>query len=298
MTKKKKNLRIDSRSFNIIGQTLIWFVAIVSLVPFLLLVSGSFSNEVDIALNGFSIIPEHFTTQAYRYLFRNPTKILSGYRVSLICTVVGTSLGLFFTSMTGYVLSRHKFRLAGPFALYLYFTTLFGGGLLPFYLLIVKYLHWKNTWYALIIPSIMGAGNMIIMKNFAKGIPYEISESAIVDGAGEFQIFTRLYLPMMKPALATIGTFMALGYWNSWSSSMLYASKEEFYSLQYILYRMSTGIQSLLLDDPTAMLNFDALPTQTVKMAMTIIATGPIVLVYPFAQRYFVQGITIGAVKG
>lgn len=298
MKKNKKTVRVDSRSFNIIGQILIWFVAIVSLVPFLLLVSGSFSNELDIALGGFSIIPKHFTTDAYRFLLRNPSKILSGYRVCLVCTLVGTSLGLFLTSMTGYVLSRHKFRLANAFALYLYFTTLFGGGLLPFYLLIVKYLHWKNTWFALIVPSLVGAGNVIMMKNFAKSIPYEISESAVIDGAGEFQIFTRLYLPLLKPALATIGTFKCLGYWNSWTSSMLYASEEKYYSLQYVLYRMSTGLQSILMDDPSALVNFETLPNQTVKMAMTIIAIGPIILVYPFAQRYFVQGITIGAVKG
>ena len=165
-------------------------------------------------------------------------------------------------------------------------------------MLMVRYLQLKNTWFALILPGLLGPFNIIIMKNFVKGIPHEICESALVDGAGEFQIFTKLYLPIMKPALATVGMFIALAYWNNWSNSMLYADRESLHSLQYILYRMSNGLANIADNPDAALSEVSIMPTQTVKMAMTIIATGPIILLYPLVQKYFVQGMTVGAVKG
>lgn len=294
----KRKMNFSDISFHILGNLLIWFVAIVCLLPFILLISGSFTSEAEVTIKGFSLIPEHFSLEAYKYLLADPSKILSGYRVTIIVTVVGTTVGLFVTAMTGYVLARKGFLLSDAFAFYLYFTTLFSGGLLPFYMLIVRWLQWKNTWFALILPGMLQAFNIIIMKNFCKGIPHEICESGLMDGASEFKIFTRLYLPMMKPSLATVGMFTALSYWNNWNSSMLYADKPEFHSLQYILYRTSSGVSNIVDLATNPDFAMAVMPTQTVKMAMTVVAIGPILLLYPFVQKYFVQGMTVGAVKG
>ena len=294
----KRKMNFSDMSFHILGNIVIWFVAIVCLLPFVLLLSGSFSSEADVTIKGFTLIPEHFSLEAYEYLLADPSKILSGYRVTIVTTVVGTTVGLFVTAMTGYVLARKGFLLSDAIAFYLYFTTLFGGGLLAFYMLIVRWLQWKNTWLALIVPGMLGAFNIFIMRNFCKSIPHEICESGLMDGAGEFKIFTRLYLPMMKPSLATVGLFIALSYWNCWSRSMLYADKAEFHTLQYILYRTANGVSNIvdLANNPDFAMAI--MPTQTVKMAMTVVAIGPILLLYPFIQKYFVQGMTIGAVKG
>ena len=293
---KRKNF--SGLSFHILGNFVIWFVAIVCVLPFLLLLSGSFSQEMDVTINGFTLIPKQFSLDAYKYLLADPSKIISGYRASIIVTVVGTVLGLFITAMTGYVLARKGFRLSNAFAFYIYFTTLFNGGLLPYYMLMVRYLQLKNTWIAMIAPGMLGAFNIIIMKNFCKSIPHEICESALVDGASEFQIFIKLYLPMMKPALATVGMFIALAYWNNWSNSMLYADRADLHSLQYILYRTANGAAKIGDAASNPDFNMAVMPTQTVKMAMTVVATGPILLLYPFVQKYFVQGMTVGAVKG
>ena len=294
----KNKMNFSDMSFHIFGNVLIWFVAIVCLLPFVLPISGSFSSEADVTIKGFTLIPEHFSLEAYKYLLADPTKILSGYRVTIIVTVIGTIIGVFITAMTGYVLARKGFMLGDAFAFYIYFTTLFGGGLLPFYMLIVRWLQWKNTWLALIFPGMLVAFNIFIMKNFCKGIPHEICESGLMDGASEFQIFFRLYMPMMKPALATVGMFKALGYWNNWNNSMLYADKQELHSLQYILYRTANGASNLVDLATNPDFAMAIMPTQTVKMAMTVVAIGPIILLYPFVQKFFVQGMTVGAVKG
>ncbi len=294
MKKKKKK----KSSFDIVGAIIIYFVALISIIPFILLVSGSFTSESEVVINGFSIIPKKFSLDAYKYIFKSPEKILRGFWMSIATTGVGTLVSVFITAMTGYVLSRKKFLLADKIAFFLYFTTLFSGGLLPYYILMVRYLHLKNTFLALIIPGMLPVFNILIMRNFAKEIPYEISESAYVDGAGEFQIFMKLYLPMMKPSLATIGLLVALSYWGNWSNSMLYTDQERLYTLQYLLYRATSGLTAIAQNPDLANEAVITLPTQTVKLAMTVITVIPVAFVYPFAQKYLVQGMTVGAVKG
>lgn len=284
--------------FNIIGYVLITVLTVLCLLPFLLIVSGSFTPEMEIVKEGFKLIPETFSLDAYKAAFSNPKQIFDGYRVTVMITVIGTALGLFLTSMGGFVLSRKDFKYRDQLSFFIYFTTLFSGGLIPWYILITKHLDLKDSYLALILPSLLSAWNIILMKNFMKSIPDSIVESAKIDGAGEFTIYLKLILPLSGPGLATIGLFMSLGYWNDWFLANLFITSESHYPLQFLLYKilasaavLKTNVAGNLSPDFTP-------PAETLKMAAAVVATGPIVFLYPFVQRFFVKGLTIGAVKG
>jgi putative aldouronate transport system permease protein len=200
--------------------------------------------------------------------------------------------------MGGYVLQRKDFKYRNAISFYIYFTTLFGGGLIPWYILMTKYLGLKDTYRVLIIPGLMSPFLIILMKNFMKSIPEEIVESAKVDGAGDFKIYASLVMPLAKPALATIGLFLALAYWNDWFISSIFITSAKKFSLQYVLYQI---LQTSEFFRSGASANVDTnynLPTESIKLATAVIATGPVILFYPFVQKYFVQGLTVGAVKG
>lgn len=300
--KRSRNKRSrDKIIFDSIAYIVLFVVAMACLIPFIMVVSGSFSSEDAILKNGFGIIPKEFSTQAYKLALENPTAILRAYGVTISVTVIGTLLGLFITSMTAYVLQRKDFEWRNKFSFYFYFTTLFSGGLVPWYILMIKYLHLKNSYLALILPPLLSVFNMLVMKSYMSGIPAAITESAKIDGAGDFTIFLRLILPLVKPAMATVGLFTALAYWNDWYNSMLFISDEKMYSLQYFLYKMVNNIEAYktIMAQNGVSVNVNmTLPSESLKMALTVIVTGPIILLYPFVQKYFVQGITVGAVKG
>lgn len=269
------------------------------LIPFVLMVSASFSTETVITKNGFSILPQGFTTSAYELVFKSPRILIGSYVVTIIMTIVGTIIGLFIVAMTGYALQRKDFPFRNGISFFVYFTTLFSAGLAPTYLWMTQYLNLKDSYLAVLLPLLMSPWLIILMKNFVKSIPYEITESGKIDGAGDFTIFVSLILPMLKPALATIGLFIALGYWNEWYNSMLYLSSSvEYKPLQNYLYGIVN--QAAALKNSVAGANVPAgqLPTQTLKMATAVLATGPIIFLYPFVQKYFIAGITVGAVKG
>jgi len=275
------------------------FLALVCLFPFLLVVSGSFTPEKTILSHGYSIIPPAFSTEAYQTIFEAPSVILRAYGVSLSLVVCGASIGLFITSMAGYVLHRKSFKYRNFFAFFFFFTTLFSGGLVPWYILIVKYLNMKNTFFALLLPNLLSVFNIIIMRTFFSTLPDSMEESAKIDGAGEFTIFTRLMLPMVTPALATVGLFISLSYWNDWYLANLFISSnnDKLFPLQFFLYRVLSSMDfagklSQLTGIPTP-----KMPKESFKLAMTVVATGPVIFLYPFAQRFFIKGITIGAVK-
>ncbi|WP_123039394.1 carbohydrate ABC transporter permease [Cohnella candidum] len=282
-----------------IGYTALTVLAVFCLFPFILVVSSSLTQESTIIENGYQLFPSAFSTEAYRLLFDYPAQMLKAYGITIGVTAIGTVAGLFLTAMTAYVLARKDFKWRGKFSFFFFFTTLFSGGLVPWYLLIVNYLHLKDTFVVLILPMLLNVFYMIVMKSFMSGIPEAITESAKIDGAGDFLIFRRLILPLSKPALATIGLFIALGYWNDWYNALLFVQKDDLMPLQYYLYRMlgnMDGMRKAMMQSG-AVVNMD-LPTESLKMAMTIVATGPIMLAYPFIQRYFVRGLTIGSVKG
>ncbi|NIK67039.1 carbohydrate ABC transporter permease [Paenibacillus sp. BK720] len=289
----------DKLLLAIIGYVTLAVFALICIVPFVIILSSSFSDEEAIRMHGYTLIPTIFSTDAYRMIFKYPDDILQSYGVTITVTAIGTAVGVFLTAMTAYVLCRKDFKWRNHFAFYFFFTTLFSGGLVPWYLLIVNYLDMKNTLAALIIPSLINVFYIMVMRAFLAGIPDAISESAKIDGAGDFRIFISLILPLSKPALATVGLFLALGHWNDWYSALLFISDDKLMPLQYYLYQMLGNLEGMR----KAMLGaggvVDAnIPGENLKMAMTVVACGPILFAYPFIQKYFVQGLTIGAVKG
>ena len=292
---KQKNGHGDTICFKAIGYPLICLVCI---IPFFLIIASSFTSESYIIKNGYVLWPKEFSTSAYELIFKNPAKILRAYGVTAFVTIIGTALSVFVNAMTGYVLQRKDFRWRNIFSFYFFFTTLFSGGLVPWYILCVKTLHLKNTIWALIIPTIVSVWNIILVKGFMGGIPGEITESAKIDGAGDFRIFVKLILPLSKPVVATIGLFTALAYWNDWYMCMLFIDKKELFDLQYLLYQLMGSIKALREIASQSTISVSSMPIESTKMALTIVATGPIILVYPFVQKYFVKGLTLGSVKG
>ncbi len=297
-----KKKRVNSRGtwilFNLIGYTFVLIVALLCLTPFIMLISGSFTSEQAITNYGYGILPRDFNTKAYELLFRYPQDLLRAYGVTIFITVVGTGVGLFVTAMAAYVLSRRDFRYRNQMAFFFYFTTLFSGGMVAIYIFFIRYLYLKDSFLALILPLMINVFYLLIMRNFIGAIPASISESAKIDGANDFIIFTRLILPLSKASLATIGLFLALDYWNDWYNAMLYLTDFKKYPLQYLLYNMLSQTEAMNRVSAASNIAKSSLPTQSLKLAMSVIATGPIVLVYPFVQKYFVKGITIGSVKG
>lgn len=297
MTKRK-----DIFALNIIAYIVILLVTITCLIPFLIILSGSFSSEHSVVAYGFSIFPREFSLKAYQTVFQQPWVIVRSYITTIGITLIGTAFGLFMTAMTAYVLSRKDFEWRNRFSFFFYFTTLFNGGLVPFFIMMIEYLHLKNNYLALILPMCFSVFNLLLMKSFMNGIPAELTEAARIDGCGDFSIFIKIILPLSKASLATIGLFMALAYWNDWYNPMLYIDNEKMYTLQYYLYQKVSSIEAykqvIAQQGGASAAGMILLPTQTLKMALTIVVTGPIILAYPIVQKYFVQGITIGAVKG
>ena len=286
--KRRYPLTASELSFRAVGYVLLFVFGMVCVVPFYLIGISSFASENALIRNGFSLMPAEFSLSAYQMVFTNPGRIGRAYLNTIIATSCGTFLALMMTTLTGYVLSRRDFKWRNGFSFFFFFTTLFNGGLIPWYILCTQVLHFKNTYAALILPMAFPVWNMIIAKNYMRGIPFEISESAKIDGAGELTIYFRLYLPLAKPLLATLGLFSALAYWNDWYHSMLFSARPEMQSLQYFLQDMLSTIQAL--KQLVAEGNIDApqtlnLPTVSMRMAMTCVATGPIILLYPMVQR-------------
>jgi len=287
--------------FNIIAYLFTAILAFLCLLPFLLVVSGSITDESSIVLYGYRLIPVKISFDAYKIAFGNPTIILRAYAVTCFVTTVGTFLSLFLSSMAAYALQRKDFVYRNFFAFFFYFTTIFSGGLVPWYILMVKYLHMKDNYLALIIPGLFGVFNMIIIRSFMSSIPDSITESAKIDGASDFRIFIQLILPLSRPVLVTIGLFIALEYWNDWYLSMLFIQKDNMYPLQYFLYKIISKIdflRNVAARSSNINLSKISLPSESFKLAMTVIATGPIIFLYPHLQKYFIKGIMMGAIKG
>ena len=288
----------DDIAIRAVGYILIGVFALISVIPFYLIIVASFTDEASLIRNGYPLIPTDFSIESYRLSLKNPTSILMAYGVTIGVTFFGTLLAVLLASMTGYVLSRRDFPWRNKFSFFFFFTTLFNGGLVPWYILCVRYLHMKNSIWALILPLMFSVWNMIIAKTFMSGIPAAITESAKIDGANDIVIFIKLILPLSKPLIATLSLFSALAYWNDWYNCMLYITKDNMFTLQYYLQRMLGNAEAMRLVAEKSGIALDTVPLESMKMAMTVVATGPIVLLYPFVQRYFVKGLTIGAVKG
>lgn len=286
--------------FNVIAYSVISFLTVFCLLPFIIVITGSFTDNTSIILDGYRLIPKVWSIEAYKTLFRFPQNIISAYTVTGLNTIVGTSLGLFLISMAGYVLSRKDFKIRNKLSFFIYFTTLFGGGLVPWYIMIVKIFNLKDNLIAICYPGLMTPFLIILMRTFiTSSLPDEIVESAKIDGSGHFRTYWEIVIPIIKPGLATIALFLSLNYWNDWFLSSMFITTTSKYELQFFLYNMlnSMEVVNRMLSGKGVVLT-QSLPTESTKLAMAVIATGPVLLFYPFVQRYFITGLTIGAVKG
>ncbi len=275
-------------------------LAVMCIIPFAAVISISLSDETEIVKQGYSLFPRGFSLTAYQFILKAPMTILKSYGVTIAVCVVGTLLSLLVMSLCAYPLSRLDFKYRNIVSFIIFFTMLFNGGLVPTYIWVSKYLHLGNTFWVLVLPAVVSPWYLLLMRTFFQSIPYEIVESATVDGATEFQVYAKLILPLSKPALATVGLFTLLGFWNDWFRGLLYIEDSSLVTLQYMLYRMMGNIQELQNAMTMGLVNVDVanLPNESARMAMCVLAAGPMIFVFPFFQKYFVKGLTVGSVKG
>lgn len=295
MVEKKKSIQLST----IIIATVLILFSLLCIIPILSVISISLSNESDIVQYGYKMIPENLSTTAFQFIFKNPMQIVRGYAMSISVTVVGTMLSLLITAMLAYVISRPDFAYRKSLSFYIFFTMLFNGGLVPTYMVISRLLHLKDTFWVLIIPYLVNAWFTLLLKTYFQKVPSAILESARIDGASEFRTFFSIVMPLSKPALATVGLFITLNYWNDWWLSMLYIENNKLITLQYLLVRMMRDLTELLQNVTTAPAGATLrdFPNESARMAMCLLAAGPMLFVFPFFQKYFVKGLTVGGVK-
>lgn len=304
MKKKKYTAGINNSTAvgNVFLNILFILICLTCVYPILMILGTSFTSEEALNTYGYGVIPKEASLDAYKYVFVNASTILRAYGVTIVTTAIGTFLHVLICALYGYAVSRKEFRFRAQFTFFQFFTMLFSGGLVPFYLVCTRLLHINDTYWALIIPMACGAWNIIILKTFfATTIPDAIIESARIDGASEFRSFFQVVLPIAKPGLATIALFALLGYWNNYMNALLLTSSAKYQNLQLYLYNMIQNAQ--YLKQNAAALGIagaaeGSLPAEGVRMAVCILSIAPIIFAYPFFQRYFIQGLTIGAVKG
>lgn len=295
------NTKSERKTRIIISIILLTGCIVFVLIPFITLISISISDEMRIIKEGYSIIPKGFSLKAYKFFIdKDFENILNSYGISAFITIVGGSVGLIICAMIAYPLSRKDFTLRKAITIYIAIIMFFNGGLVPTYILMVKYLHLKNTLFALIIPLVVVPWYIIILRTFFSNIPFALIESAKLDGAGEMRIFIQIITPLSKPALATVGLFLVLAYWNSWFPALLYLDEKSLYPLQYVLHSVMRDVEEMFNNANVALVDMDLskLPTESMRMAICIIVAGPMLFVFPFFQKYFVRGLTVGSVKG
>jgi putative aldouronate transport system permease protein len=255
---------------------------------------------MDLLRNGYSLFPEHLTFKAYEMVFRSPGQLLTSYGITTTVMVVGTFISTLITAMLAYVLSRRDYPFARRTSFFVFFPMLFSGGLVPWYIMVARTLGMRNTILALIVPYLVIPWHVLLMRGFMSAMPTSILEAAKMDGASEYRIFFRLVLPLNKPGIATVALFCALFYWNDYWLSLLFIQTTKTVSLQFLLFRIMSNIDflnSALAIQSGVRINVDV-PQQSARMAMCVLAAGPMMFVFPFFQRYFVKGLTVGAVKG
>lgn len=287
------------KSTNFILNVFFIILSVLCIYPLILVLMVSFTDEMSIPTYGYSIFPHVFSLSAYEYIFTNFSAIGRAYAVSIGVTLVGGGLGLMIMALYAYPLARDDFKYKGVFNLLAVITMLFSGGLVPTYMVYVRVLHLKDTYMALILMSLFSAFYVMIIRTFYRtNVPKSLIEAAQIDGSGEFYTFFKIVFPLAKPALATVLMFSMLVYWNDWYGPLLYITKTDHYNLQYLLYNMQSKIASLVAaSSHGGSVDLTNIPSETARMAMAIVAIGPVVLAYPFFQRYFQKGITLGATK-
>lgn len=291
-----------SKPTNLVLNILFIILAALCIIPFLFVAIISLTSEESLQLNGYKFWPEEWSLEAYRYIFTSGSNILHAYGLTILITVLGTLLGLTIMTTYAYALSRKKFAYKGFFTKLIFIPMLFSGGIVASYLVVTRFLNLKNTIFALILPICVSSFHIIILRTFFKTtVPDAVIESAKIDGASEWVLFLKIVLPISLPAITTIALFLTLGFWNDWFNAMLYIDKNSLIPLQYLLIKIETSIEFLANNSSSlglaAIEQASKIPTDTVRMAIVVISTLPIILAYPFFQKYFVSGLTVGAVK-
>ena len=292
----------ESKTFNRVATIILTVLVIITLLPIALIVIASFTEEQTLIRDGYTFFPKNFSLDAYYYMVKQGAVIVRAYGVSIFVTVVGTCLSVLLTTMLAYPMSRKSFKFRNALAFFVFFTMLFNGGIVPSYIMWTKFLHIKDTIWALIIPNyLVTAFNVILVKNFYQNsIPDSLVEAAQIDGASEFTIFRKIMFPLAVPTVATISLFTGICYWNDWTNGLYYISDEKLYSIQLLLMKIMNNIQALRSNSTAALLGTGTvdLPGTSIRMAMAVIGILPILLIYPFVQKYLVKGVVVGAVKG
>ncbi len=300
MQSKKKKLRWSQ----IILHTIFIFFSILCIAPILLVGMVSITENQSLMVNGFSYFPKEISFEAYKYIFYDAKSIVNSYVVTILITIAGTILSLLITSLYAYPISRKDLPCNKVFTFIVFFVMLFNGGLVSSYIINTRILHFNNNIIALLVPFLITPFNVLIMKTFFQNtIPASLLEAAKLDGASEFRIYKTIIIPLSKPVLATVGLFNTLGYWNDWFSSLLYISNRNLFTIQFVMYKSLMNIEFLknnIAAGAGGNLAIEVMnaPSQGIRFAMVVIGVGPMLLAYPFFQRYFIEGLTVGSIKG
>ena len=298
---KKRDFHHVSNGWNVIMNILAGLFALICVFPFVFVVIISFTDEKALARDGYRLIPKEWSLAAYQFVWQSGDTLLRAYGVTILVTVLGTIISLILMSLYAYAISRKSFRYRRFFSIFAILTMLFNGGMIPTYMVVSQLLHLKDSIWALVLPLAMNAFYIMILRTFySTSVPDAVIESAKIDGAGEFYTFMKIVIPLSLPGLATIGLFSTLGYWNDWFNALLYIDNPNLVPLQSMLMRIQSSIQFIQQNSANSSMSLAAMqsiPQDTSRMAMVVLATLPIIFAYPFFQRYFVQGLTVGAVK-
>jgi putative aldouronate transport system permease protein len=276
-------------------------VCLVALIPIYVIVISSVTSEASLVSNGYHLWPEEFSGSAYKYLFSQGSILITAYINTILSTLAGTVMAVVMVGLYAYAISRDNFKFKTFFTFFAFFTMLFSGGLVAYYMVMRQVLTIQNSLWALFLPSAFSPFWVIVMRTFYKlNVPPELIEAARIDGASEWRTFLQIVLPLSVPGLATVALFSAIGIWNNFFNCLLLVDEAKYYSLQFTIYTTLNNIRFLLenADKMAGLVNISALPSQTFRMAMAVVTVGPIIFAYPFFQKYFVRGLTIGAVKG
>jgi putative aldouronate transport system permease protein len=299
--RKSRDMLSLSSGANISLNVIMVVVCILTLIPIYIIFISSVTSESALTANGYSLWPAQFSTLAYKFLFMQGSIIITAYINTIIATVAGTCISVFMVALYAYAISRDNFKFRTFFTFYAFFTMLFSGGLVAYYMVMRQVLQIQNSLWALFLPSAFSPFWVIVMRTFYKAnVPNEVIESARMDGASEWRTFFQIVVPLSVPGLATVALFSAIGIWNNFFNCLLLVDDAKYYSLQFTIYNTLNNIRFLLenADKLQGLVNVSELPSQTFRMAMAVVTVGPIIFAYPFFQRYFVRGLTIGAVKG
>lgn len=297
MQKLKKQNRKNQIFLNIF----LILLAFLFIYPFLLLLSVSFSKESDIINYGYSLIPKNFSVDAYKYLLRNAEQLIQAYKVTIFFSVTATFFGVLLQAMIAYPLSRKTMKGRQALSFFLYFTMLFGGGMVSEYIVYTQLYGLRNNILVYILPALINPWNIFMIRTFFQGLPDELFEAVKIDGGNPYIAFFKFALPLSKPVIATVAFTTFLGMWNDWYTSLLYINNDNLISLQYLLQRILQNIdliKEMSTGRYSSMVSVKDIPAETVRMAMTIIVAGPTLVIFPFFQKYFVKGLTVGSVKG